>query len=112
MDITTQKVLRQICISSNGLQFFQLHRKLYLSPLDLSKALATLLNEGLVELGDSSAKATLKGQEFAQKRGKIRQTENSTAPWLKIPSEFVASRSPINEPYAPSARFFVRSKQK
>lgn len=112
MEKLALKLLKAICLSSDGLQFFQIHRRLYLSPVELSKTLEQLLKAGFIQIDGYSAKATASGYAEALTSSTKHRKKVTNGPWQKIPEEFKAPQTSINQPYAPKISAFRRPTQK
>lgn len=112
MDKLTEKLLKLICSSSDGIQFYRIYRRMYLSPSEITQKLDALVNQGLIEIKQYSITPTEKGISFAMKNALLKRNTNESPEWKKIPSQFIDIRIPINKPYAPSyAKFVQRSKK-
>lgn len=111
MDNLTRRLLKLVCESSDGLQFFQLHRRMYIPPTELAAKLEEMQKNELINVAGYSVKVTSKGLEAALSTSINVRRDPADAPWLAIPSTFKSNKIEINQPYAPSLSGFLGTKK-
>ncbi|WP_434114367.1 hypothetical protein [Paraburkholderia caffeinilytica] len=107
------RVLQLVASTRGKVNFYILHRRLFLSPAEIGIVVSNLVDLGYVKTTDTGIELTEKGFKYIYS-SRTMIADSTEKVWLTVPGEFTTQRIDPYQPFAPSYTKFLegRTRQK
>jgi DNA-binding PadR family transcriptional regulator len=93
-------ILRDLLMSSEGLDAYTFWRRYHISPGQISQVLSRFVERRILKLKNDHIEITRKGQKWLIEN-RIKLFPVTEKPWRKCPEEFLQPQLPIQQPIVP-----------